>query len=193
MADEKEKAPYLFVEQTSVYKTYHYYLNQSIGSPDQYSEMVHQIMSANANDTVVIHLNTPGGRIDTGVQIINAMRFTQAHVITSLESTAYSLGTIIFLSGDEFVVHDHCSMMFHNYSGAVWGKGHEQQARVEGEAQWINALMREIYYPFLSKEEIEDVIRGNDVWMQTPEIRRRLNKMVRILKKEEKEKKRKSS
>ena len=82
----------------------HFYLSKDIGEPSMYTDMIHRINMASASDVIIIHLNTPGGQLDTGVQIINAMQNSQAKIVTVLEGVAYSLGTLIFLSGDEMVV-----------------------------------------------------------------------------------------
>jgi ATP-dependent protease ClpP protease subunit len=108
-------------------------------------------------------------------------------VITVLESTAYSLGTLIFLAGDEMVVNDHCMMMFHNFNGGLIGKGNELVSELEATVKWFASLAKSIYVPFLSQEEFDRIVRGEDMWMQTPEIKVRLQNMVDVLKKQEAE------
>lgn len=173
-----DKKPYRqFDTSFSAHHT-HFYLSKSVGEADGYVDMIHRISTAGPADTIFIHLNTPGGHIDTGVQIINAMQNSQAKVVTILEATAYSLGTLIFLAGDEMVVNDHCMMMFHNFNGGLVGKGNELVSELEATVSWFRSLAQDIYIPFLSQEEFERIARGEDMWMQTPEIRKRLEHMV---------------
>lgn len=178
------KKPYQHYEHTYTAQHIHFYLSEDVGSPELYTDMVHRIKVAGENDTVFIHLNTPGGRLDTGVQIINAMQTSDAKVVTILESEAFSLGTLIFLAGDELVVNDHCMIMFHNFKGGVVGKGHEQLAQLEATVKWFTELAREIYIPFLSEEEFERIIKGEDLWMHSDEIRDRIERMIEIYEKE---------
>lgn len=159
----------------------HFYLSTVIGNPEHYTEMVHRITFAHPTDTIHIHLNTSGGTLETGVQLINAMRNSQAKVVTVLEATAYSLGTLIFLCGDEMVVNDHCMMMFHNFNGGIIGKGNELVSQLAATVQWFDALARDIYVPFLTREEVERISRGEDMWMLTPEIKTRLERMINEL------------
>lgn len=175
-----DKKPYKQFEQSFTASHIHFYLSESIGDPAEYIDMVHRIANAGPSDVVFIHLNTNGGQLDTGVQIINAMQNTRAHVITILEGLAYSLGTLIFLSGDEMVVNDHCMMMFHNFNGGVAGKGNEITLELEATNKWFATLAKQIYIPFLSEDELHRLSRGEDFWMQSPEIRRRLNHMVKV-------------
>lgn len=142
-------------------------------------DMIHRVQNAGPEDIIYIHLNTPGGHLDTGIQLVNAMQSTQAHVIASVESEAHSLGTLIFLAADEFVVHDNCMMMFHNFSGSVFGKSHEQQAHLQALIKWFNTLARRLYIPFLSEHEFERILRGEDIYLHSDEIRKRLEKMVK--------------
>ena len=167
----------------------HFYLSQNIGEPSQYTDMIHRINTASGSDTIIIHLNTPGGQLDTGVQIINAMQNSQAKIVTVLESMAYSLGTLIFLAGDEMVVNDHCMIMFHNFKGGVIGKGNELTSQLEATVKWFSMLAKKIYIPFMSEEEFTRITKGEDLWMHSAEIRKRLDRMLKIMNEEKPAKK----
>lgn len=177
--EPKDQAKYSHYEQTIIRKVQHFYLSSVIEEPIHYIDMIHRIQSAGPDDIIYIHLNTPGGQLDTGIQIINAMQSTQAHVIASVESEAQSLGTLIFLAADEFVVHDNCTMMFHSYGGAVVGKGHEQKARMNSDMKVYDTLIRKLYVPFLSDVELERITNGEDIYIHSDEIRKRLDKLVK--------------
>jgi ATP-dependent protease ClpP protease subunit len=177
--DDDEIKPYTHYEENVSRRVHHYYLSSAIREPDLYIDMVHKIQTASSDEMIYIHLNTPGGHLDTGVQIINAMQATRAHVTVSIEGNCHSLGTLIFLAADEFVVHDNCLMMFHNFSGGTYGKGNEQQSQIEAQIKWFNTLAKKLYVPFLSLTEFDRVVRGEDIWLQSEDIRTRLNKMVK--------------
>lgn len=175
--EEPRTKPYSLFEQTILCKHSCFYLNGLISDPEEYADMVHRIRNASANDMIEIHLNTPGGNLDTGIQLINAIRSSQAHVVTVLDSRAYSLGPLIFLSGDELQVHDNCTMMFHNFSSGTSGKGNEQAAELELILKWFSKLMKRICVPFLTPEEVTHLLKGEDLWMDSDEIRKRLHRM----------------
>lgn len=157
-----------------------FYLSKIIADPDQYTDMIHKIRVAAPSDIIYIHLNTGGGRLDTGIQIINAMKDSAARIIAVLDSKAYSLGTLIFLAADEFVVHDNCMFMIHNYSSVTGGKGNEQKSELLATEAWFKKLAQKYYYPFLSKDEIAKVLEGSDIWMDSDEIKKRLKAMVKM-------------
>lgn len=179
-----QKKPYRHFEHTYTAQHVHFYLSEDVGAPEEYTDMIHRINVATENDTIFIHLNTPGGRLDTGVQLINAMQNSDARVVTILEAEAFSLGTLIFLAGDELVVNDHCMIMFHNFKGGVVGKGHEQLSQLEATIKWFTELARQIYIPFLTEEEFDRIIKGEDLYMHSAEIRERIERMIKIYEQE---------
>jgi|SRR5271157_490825 len=185
-AKDEELKPYTHYEQIVSRRIQHYYLSSAIEEPEKYVDMIHRIQTASADEIVYVHLNTPGGHLDTGVQIINTIQSSQAHIIVSIEGNCHSLGTLIFLAADEFIVHDNCLMMIHNFSGGTFGKGNEQQSQLEAQIKWFNTLARKLYVPFLSADEYERIVRGEDIWLQSDEIRKRLDRMVKTMKKEQK-------
>ena len=176
--------PYKLYESTIPVKTYHFYINQVIGDCEAYTDMIHQLKTCTSNDTVFIYLNSPGGQVGTGIQIINAMKVCPAKIITVLESEAHSMATFLFLAGDEFVVHDNCRMMFHYFSAGMYGKGHEIGQHLEATFRWYEDLMREFYIPFLTPEECDRIIKGEELWLSSNDIRERLVNMVEIAQQE---------
>lgn len=174
-----KERPWHAFEQKIQYSQIHFYLSKEIGDPHEYVDMIHRIKVAQPGDVIFIHLNSDGGRIDTGVQIINAMQSSQAKIVTVLDSKAFSLATMIFLAGDEFIVHDHAIIMFHNFKGGTFGKGNEMVAQLDASVKWFSALARKLYVPFLTNEEVDRLFKGEDIWMQSADIRKRLDSMVK--------------
>lgn len=170
-----------------------YYLCGDIHEPQYYTELFYTLRSAAETDLVYIHLNSSGGDFNTGLQIINNVRASNARVVTILEARAYSMAALIFLSGDELVVHDNCQLMFHIYSGIFAGKGNEQQAEVLALGNWFEKVMSRLCSPFLTETEITNILKGSDLWMDSDEIHRRLMRMQRARKASERKKKEKSA
>lgn len=183
-----ERTAFQYFEQIQTNKILTFYLSNEIAEPEYYVEMIHRIRTASPQDLIYIILNTRGGSLETGIQLINAMQSTQATVITVIEGECHSLGTIIFLSGDEFIVNDYGLMMFHNFRGIIGGKGNEQAAQIQATVKWFTKLVKKIYFPFLSQDEINRLLKGEDFWIDSDEIRTRLKKMVKILEEHEEEK-----
>ena len=166
-------------ERQSVVRQISYYISGNILESHYYTDLFYTLRTASETDIIYLHLNTSGGDFDTGLQIINNMQGTSAKVVTVLEARAYSMGAFIFLAGDEYIVHDNCQMLFHIYSGSFAGRGNEQQAEVHAVSTWFEKFMTRTCQPFLTQAEIKDVLKGTDVWMDSDEIRRRLERLRR--------------
>lgn len=155
-----------------------YYICGELKEPQYYTELFYTLRTASDTDLIYLHLNSPGGDFNTGLQIINNIAASNARVVTILEARAYSMAALIFLSGDELFVHDNCQLMFHTYSGVFAGKGNEQQAEVTAVARWFEKVMRRICTPFLTEDEIGLILKGADCWMDSDEISRRLSRKM---------------
>lgn len=156
-----------------------YYLCGEIREPQYYTELFYTLRTASATDLVYLHINSPGGDFNTGLQIINNMLASEARVVTVLEARAYSMAAFVFLSGDELIVHDNCQLMFHTYSGSFAGKGNEQLAEVQALGAWFEKVTTRICSPFLSAADIDRILKGSDLWMDSDEIRHRLGRKGR--------------
>ncbi|HZX29473.1 MAG TPA: Clp protease ClpP [Telluria sp.] len=154
-----------------------FYISGPIEQASNYYDLFYTLRSANDTDLIYLHLNTSGGDFDTGLQIINNMQASAAHVVTVLEARAYSMGAFLFLAGDELVVHDNCQLLFHSYSGIFTGKGSDQQAQAVAVANWFGKFMERTCQPFLTHDEIKNILKGSDLWMDSDEIRHRMRRL----------------
>jgi ATP-dependent protease ClpP protease subunit len=96
---------------------------------------------------------------------------------------------MIFLAADSYEISDHSVFMFHDYSGGTFGKGGEMYDQITHERKWTENLLHDVYKEFMTKEEIESLIKGKDMWMTAKEVSTRLKKIDQL---EEEKEKRKS-
>lgn len=160
-----------------------YYICGELKEPQYYTELFYTLRTAGDTDLIYLHLNSPGGDFNTGLQIINNIAASSARVVTILEARAYSMAALIFLSGDELIVHDNCQIMFHTYSGIFAGKGNEQQAEIAVVGRWFEKVMRRICTPFLTDDEVNLILKGADYWIDSDDITRRLSRKTTPAKK----------
>lgn len=153
---------------------HHFYLVEEIKEVNYYLNMINTIRTAEPHDTIFIYLNTPGGNMHTAIQIISAMRQSSATIVTCLEGVVCSAGTMIFLAGTKHIVNQNCTFMIHNYSQWVGGKGNDVTIQVEYTKSFFKKLCDDIYGKFLSKEEIDSVLSGKDIWMESDEVASRV-------------------
>lgn len=153
---------------------YDFYIVGDIKEPDAYLEMMQTLKSADPQDTVFIYLNTNGGNLYTTIQIMAAIANSHAKVVTCLEGQVCSAGTFIFLKGDAKIVNPHSTFMIHNYSQTTSGKGNEVVSHINFMKEYFNKLANDVYKDFLTESEIAVVVDGNDLWMDSHEVIKRL-------------------
>lgn len=166
-------------ETSVVHRIFSVYISGPIGAPYRFTGLFGLLRSATENDTVIFYLNTPGGQLDTGVQLLNAIRSCRAHVITVLDGEAISMGAILFMAGQERVVQDNTKLMFHTYSGGSFGnaKSNEQASALSANIAHYKGVLQMYTEGFLSKDEILGIMDGKDLWLSAEQVRSRLSKL----------------
>lgn len=159
---------------------YHFYISDVIEDHAPFYELLNTLKTAEAHDRVIIYLNCPGGALYVAIQIVNAIQTSQATVITCLDGQVCSAATLIFLAGHEYIVNKHGSFMIHNYSEGVFGKGNEIISRVKHATDWFEKLTYDIYGNFLTSEEIQGVLQGKDLWLDSDAVLERLQKNEQV-------------
>ncbi len=164
-----------------------FYLCGEIGDPDEYIEWYHIISNARESDIIKFNINSPGGNLFTTVQLLQALETTNAHLVMNVAGVCASAATLIFLSGDEYLVNEHSTFLFHNYSGGVGGKGGEMYHSVVHQRKWSEYLLRKIYSDFLTDDEISHLIEDKDIWMDADTVIKRLHERNEIIEKRQNE------
>ena len=126
-------------------------------------------------DIVRLIINNDGGLMNTMLTIINSISKSNATVVAVLSGTVASAATMIALACDEIEVAPYTSWLTHYYSGGTAGKGNEIKAKHEFEDTEIPKMFKEIHRGFLTEEEIDRVIDGKYIWLNSEEIVRRFN------------------
>ena len=161
-----------------------FYLNSTIGSPEDYAEWNQILRSSGEQDVVYLHINCYGGQALTAVQLMRAISESRATVVASVEGACMSAATFLFLMADVCEISDHSIFMFHNFSGGTIGKGNEMMAQVHHNDKWARNLMESIYQDFFTQEEIDSILEGKDYWLSPDEVTERLQKRNDLLEKQ---------
>lgn len=164
-----------YYKQTLQVSVHHFYVVDEIGDVGPFLDMVNVLKTAEQHDTIFIYLNTPGGNLYTAIQLISAIRQSQATVVTCIEGMVASAGTLLFLAGHKHVVNPNCTFMIHNYSHGMFGKGNETALQSRHSEYFFAKLAKDMYGRFLTPEEIEAVTNGKDLWMESEEVLKRLD------------------
>jgi len=163
----------VIVDETDTNKIITIYISDVIAAPYEFNKAFHTILKARPEDLIIVHINTPGGAIDSANMLCHALENTAAKVHGVLTGSVCSAGTLITMYCDTIEVATGCAFMIHNYSAGLAGKGHEIKAQQKFMDTELNEYFANVYGGFLTPEEIASVIEGKDLWLSKAEVEER--------------------
>lgn len=170
-----------FIEPNKLFMTeYHdhikfeYYLVGNIGDPEEYLELCHALRNCSSQDQFIIRLNSNGGQVRSGNQIINALKECPATTIGFIEADCGSMATFVFLACDTWGVSPYAEWFGHTVSSGSWGKECETFEASQFLRKQTHKRVTEEYNSFLFPEEIESLLKGSDIYLDSDQIMERL-------------------
>lgn len=153
------------------------YLYDEIGPPVDYIELVHTLRYATPGQEITMHINSPGGQLDSCLSIINAMGASEANITTVVDGEAQSAGAMIWLAGhDKVIASPHVNVMIHGASiGFNAAKISDITNCNRATDKIMEGLLDELAIGFLTEEERSDIRKGVDVFIVGSEIIERLS------------------
>ena len=155
---------------------YTIHFSQEFEHPSYYDEVVTLLMQAEEGDRINFMINNFGGRVDALNAILNAMSMTRAEVTGFLLGQGCSCSSVLLLACHNFVVGNNTTLMIHEQSFWVGGKASETKKQHSHYQAGNERFIREAYSGFLTEQEIENCLRGEDFYFEDFEIRDRLEK-----------------
>jgi len=135
-----------------------------------------ELLQAQECDTLEFRINSRGGFIIEGQQFYNIIEEKFPNRVTAyLDNIGYSMGALLFCMASKRIAFPHSDFMFHNYSGGAFGKGGELKSRIKHSSKVIEQFFYKLIVEkgFLSKSEFEQMLIGQDFWMNTKELCKR--------------------
>ena len=163
---------------TDTYSVYDIILDEDIREPSYYRQALHTLRTANENDVVQIFLNNGGGQLDTAICFRNSIQECRAPVFAILEGDTHSAAGMIALSCDDVIAKPYCAMMVHNASFGSAGTSQNIVDHVSFISKQTERLVREVYKDFLTKSEIDEVVKNREIWLTDEEIKARWGYVV---------------
>ena len=166
---------------------YDVYLDGEIGDPSNYREVYHALTAAGSQDLVLLHINSNGGRLDSGTQIINHIKNCKAKVVGVMHMEAASMASAIMLACDDWELNPFSTVMIHSCSYGAIGKQSDIRTRVEFTTKFNEKFIRMNYEGFLTEEEIVRALKGDDLYFDSEDIADRLESFKEYREEREKE------
>lgn len=170
--------PIRVLTQRTIATEYHIAIGDIGIEEDQgFADVVNVLRNVSEYDVIKMFITSGGGSVFSAMRIFNAMRSTDATIVTIGDSYVASAATFLLLIGDVIDIRDHCSMLIHDISTQVEGKFSDITRAQTDNEKMKQKLFSDVYAGFLSEEELVDLARGMDFRFDAPEIRTRILKM----------------
>ncbi|MDQ6995212.1 MAG: Clp protease ClpP, partial [Mariprofundaceae bacterium] len=136
-----------------------------IGGWGTWASDVIEVLDSITAPQIKVRLYSPGGYIDEGMQIYNALRRHPARVLIEIDSQAASIASVIAMAGDEIRMADTAFMMIHDPWSGVMGDAQEMRKQ----ADVLDQLKAAIVLAYakrtgLEASKIEDMMKA-ETWM----------------------------
>lgn len=152
------------------------YIYDEIGPEVDYVELCHAIRYAPEGRQITIHINSPGGNLNSCLSIVNAIQSSAANIVTVVDGEAASAAAMIWLAGHEKIIASrHTVVMLHGASvGYMPSKVSDIANSTQATTKITEALLDDLTEDFLTDEEREDIRKGVDVFLTGTDIIERM-------------------
>lgn len=159
-------------------KSHHVFFDQEIGDPAQYRELIHMLYCADDIDRFTFFMNSEGGQLYAAQAIIEAMKQTPATIHGVIVGQCHSAASLILLNCDAITVTESAEMMVHSASYGAVGSTHGIKRQANFFADQWHKVEVQTYKHFLTDQEIADVGKGLEFWLNADQIKTRLKRRV---------------
>lgn len=154
------------------------YLLEEIDTVDRYAAWIPLIQNSSEYDHIVVHISSPGGLLNVSLQLYESLLMCPALVEISVEGPCCSGASMIMMAADILSITPTSYVMCHAFSGGFIGKANEIFANSEFSKPWFKNTVTEIYKDFMTKDEIERMLNGEDFYFTAHEVLDRFTKVV---------------
>lgn len=149
-------------------------IDEAFTEPSYYRGVVSMLMGASEEDTVIFLINSPGGRLSGLLTLLEGINMTDATTLAVLVGECASAASMFALHCDQVFVSENATMLCHNVSYGTNGKGSDVLAHVNHVAKTSEKLLRSTYLNFLSEKEVLELLNGQEIYLDSDEIKARL-------------------
>ena len=138
----------------------------------------------NANEDVELVINSPGGSVFEGLQMVHAIQDCQHKVTARIEVMAASIAAVVALACDAVQIDKNSLLMLHNCWTFTAGNKEELQQEIDAMAA-IDTIIHNIVEEHCSDDTIGEQMDKGDVWL-TGEDAAELFDIIELVEKEQK-------
>lgn len=131
-------------------------------------QVVKNFLMSTDDPDITVYINSPGGIVYEGMEVYNLLRASGRHIKTVITGLAASMGSIIFLAGDERIAMSGTFYMVHNPSGFVWDNANAMKK----EAALLEKIQSEMASIYKERTHISDIeeYMNQESWFNASEM-----------------------
>lgn len=172
---DKEWDDFVPIKKSKDDKKMDVFLFEHIEVPAIYAKLVYELLTAESDVIVDIHINNGGGYIDAANSIVYAIANSKANITAHLSGTVASAATVIALACPTIIIEPDLNFMCHEASfQGVSGKFSDMKTFQTFYDRHTKESSIRHYEGFLTKAEIEEMHRGKEHWFNAKETRQRI-------------------
>lgn len=160
-------------------RAYDITIDEPLIHPSDWREELDLLRNVGPDDIVNLRINSPGGSLSVAISFLKSMSECCARLVGHSEGECSSAATLLFLGCDEWYIAEGSELMIHTASSGYHGKENNFYEYAIHLNKTVNRLLTKHYKGFLTDEEISQVLKGSDMWMDEEEVKSRLENLVR--------------
>lgn len=156
-------------------KIYRLFIEDFVSGQCSIHKVYNELLDPYPNARLEIRICSNGGSMDEGSRLLSMMQgYFSGRVTGYLDPKGYSMGAILFSHCDTRVINPMSTIMYHNYSSFLLGKGGELKDRIDNIEETVEMFMEPVLeQEFITTEEYDRIKDGKDLWLNAEEMCRR--------------------
>jgi len=147
-----------------------------IDQPFSWIQLEKVLMRLSESDSVTMYIISGGGSIAGGMCVVSAMKKCKARITTVGMGVIGSMGSAIWMYGDELIAMPMCEIMYHMSAGMSFGNSLAAKEDAENIVDYINSifLRKAVELNIITPEEAEMINKNKqDVYITAEEYNAR--------------------
>lgn len=165
------------VQHPDGHRTFSTFISEAIYEVSDYYHLIYALNSASERDEFIIKLASPGGSIETGIILCNAIYNSKAKVTTQAMGICASIAAVMWCCGKRRSIVPTATLMFHMPSGFAGGKTADIEEQAGFFQEYFKELLPAITKNILTQEEYKAMVDGRqDIFINYEQLKTRLIK-----------------
>lgn len=144
-----------------------YRLCDGISEFSTYKDFVDDLGDFKHRDKIILEINSPGGSVDIGLMMVDAIQQSPKQVNAIITHQACSMAGMLALACDSLEMKPHSYLMLHDYSCFRIGKGNDLKLSTQAVDKMFKGRFKSICMPFLTEKECERILKGEDFYIHS--------------------------